>query len=185
VEQHSDLGSGFHLAMRDLEIRGAGNLLGAQQHGFIEAVGYDLYTRLVEEAVAEVRGGARPVLPDVQFDTTRPLLLPPEFVPQSFLRVELYQRLSDAADPDLVDALRREVQDRFGELPEAASDLFDAAVCRLIGDGWGGRSLRGPPRGGNGLGRNPRPALLERLAASLTDRTGTPGVRPCGESGVG
>ncbi len=172
IEQHSDLGSGFHLAMRDLEIRGAGNLLGAQQHGFIEAVGYDLYTRLVEDAVAEVRGGARPVLPDVQFDTTRSLLLPPEFVPQSFLRVELYQRLSDAATPEAVEALRGEVQDRFGELPEAAADLFDAAVCRLL---WGRLGVaRVTLRGANSRwewaqGASPDRKLLERLAAGLSE----------------
>jgi transcription-repair coupling factor (superfamily II helicase) len=172
VEQHSDLGSGFHLAMRDLEIRGAGNLLGAQQHGFIEAVGYDLYTRLVEEAVAEVRGSARPVLPQVQLDTTRPLLLPPDYVPQSFLRVELYQRLADAPDPAAVEALRQEVQDRFGTLPEPASDLFDAAICRLV---WGRLGVakvtlrEGRSRWEWGAGAQPDRALLQRLAEAITE----------------
>jgi transcription-repair coupling factor (superfamily II helicase) len=172
VEQHSDLGSGFHLAMRDLEIRGAGNLLGAQQHGFIEAVGYDLYTRLVEEAVAEVRGSARPVAPEVQLDTTRQLLLPPDYVPQSFLRVELYQRLSDAADPAAVETLRQEVQDRFGALPEPASDLFDAAICRLV---WGRLGVVKVTLKGGGSrwewapGASPDRALLEKLARKIAE----------------
>lgn len=172
VEQHSDLGSGFHLAMRDLEIRGAGNLLGAQQHGFIEAVGYDLYTRLVEEAVAEVRGTAPTTVPEVQFDTTRQLLLPPDYVPQSFLRVELYQRLSDATHPEAVDGLRREVTDRFGELPEPAADLFDAALCRLV---WGRLGVvkvtlkGGQSRWEWAAGATPDRALLERLARALPE----------------
>jgi transcription-repair coupling factor (superfamily II helicase) len=172
VEQHSDLGSGFHLAMRDLEIRGAGNLLGAQQHGFIEAVGYDLYTRLVEEAVAEVRGDARQELPQVQLDTSRPLRLPSDYVPQAALRVDLYQRLSDATLTEAVEALRKEVQDRFGPLPEPASDLFDAAICRLA---WGRLgvvkvTLKGTTaRWEWGQGANPDRALLEKLAMAITE----------------
>jgi transcription-repair coupling factor (superfamily II helicase) len=172
VEQHSDLGSGFHLAMRDLEIRGAGNLLGAQQHGFIEAVGYDLYTRLVEEAVAEVRGEAALEAPEVQFDTSRPLRLPEAFVPQAPLRVDLYQRLSDAREPEVVEHLRQEVQDRFGPLPEAASDLFDAAICRLV---WGRLGVtrvhlqNGGARWEWGPDSQPDRAILERLAKAVLE----------------
>jgi transcription-repair coupling factor (superfamily II helicase) len=158
--------------MRDLEIRGAGNLLGAQQHGFIEAVGYDLYTRLVEEAVAEVRGEAALEAPEVQFDTSRPLRLPEAFVPQAPLRVDLYQRLSDAREPEAVEHLRQEVQDRFGPLPEAASDLFDAAICRLV---WGRLGVtrvhlqNGGARWEWGPDSQPDRAILERLAKAVLE----------------
>ena len=172
VEQHSDLGSGFHLAMRDLEIRGAGNLLGSQQHGFIEAVGFDLYTRLVEEAVAEVKGEEPEVPPSVRFDTRRPLRLPGEYVSGTALRVDLYQRLADAQSPDDVDRLRQEVRDRFGPMPEPASDLFDAAVCRLV---WGRigvvrASLSGPEvRWEWGLARAPGRDQIEQLTARISE----------------
>jgi len=172
VEQHSDLGSGFHLAMRDLEIRGAGNLLGAQQHGFIEAVGYDLYTRLVEEAVAEVRGVARPEVPQVQVDTPGPLSLPSDYVPQASLRVDLYQRLSDATDVATVERLQNEVQDRFGPLPQQAADLYDAAVCRLL---WGRLGVARVTIKGKtarwewGQDHRPDRAQLEWLARRITE----------------
>ena len=172
VEQHSDLGSGFHLAMRDLEIRGSGNLLGAQQHGFIDAVGFDLYTRLVEEAVAEVKGEEHSVLPEVRLDTSLTMRLPEEFVPQSTIRVDLYQRLADARNPETIDELKQEVVDRFGTLPEPASDLFDAAVCRLI---WGQigvvrvRLSDGEARWEWGPGQPPSKKLLEKLASQISE----------------
>jgi transcription-repair coupling factor (superfamily II helicase) len=172
VEQHSDLGSGFHLAMRDLEIRGAGNLLGPQQHGFIEAVGYDLYTQLVEEAVAEVKGEAPPKPPAVQLDLPRPLRLPEDFVPQPALRVDLYQRLADAQTPERVESLRQEVKDRFGTLPAAADDLFDAAICRLV---WGRLGIvrvtlqNGRARWEWGPGASPDRDLLARLARRMQE----------------
>jgi transcription-repair coupling factor (superfamily II helicase) len=172
VEQHSDLGSGFHLAMRDLEIRGSGNLLGAQQHGFIDAVGFDLYTQLVEEAVAEVKGEEQSVLPEVRLDTSLTMRLPEEFVPQSTIRVDLYQRLADAKKPAVVDELKQEVVDRFGALPEAAADLFDAAVCRLI---WGQigvvrvRLSNGLARWEWGPSQSPSKELLEKLASRISE----------------
>ena len=132
IEQHSDLGSGFHLAMRDLEIRGAGNLLGAQQHGFIEAVGFDLYNRMIEEAVAELRGSAPADTRPVQLDTDLPLRLTEDYVAEPALRVDIYQRLADADTPQAVADLEQEVADRFGPLPGPAANLFAAAACRLV-----------------------------------------------------
>jgi transcription-repair coupling factor (superfamily II helicase) len=172
VEQHSDLGSGFHLAMRDLEIRGAGNLLGAEQHGFIQAVGFDLYTQLVEEAVAEVKGEKPPEPVLVKLETPQPLRLPEDYVPQAALRVDLYQRLADARTPPEVDALRQEARDRFGPLPAPAGDLFDAAVCRLV---WGQFGVTRVHLAGAtahwewGPGRTPDRSLLERIAARIAE----------------
>jgi len=170
IEQHSDLGSGFHLAMRDLEIRGAGNLLGAQQHGFIEAVGFDLYCQMVEEAVAELKGEAVAEQAPVQLDTDLPVRIPEAYIPQAALRVDLYQRLAGAGNPAAVEVLRHEAVDRFGPLPEAAEQLFDAAVCRLV---WARLGvvrvslMGGKARWEWGPERAPARSLLEALAARL------------------
>jgi transcription-repair coupling factor (superfamily II helicase) len=172
IEQHSDLGSGFHLAMRDLEIRGAGNLLGAQQHGFIEAVGFDLYCRMIEEAVAELKGQKPRQTAPVQLDTSLPLRIPDDYIPQPTLRVDLYQRLADASSPSEVEDIRQEAKDRFGVLPEAAENLFDAASCRLVWAKLGVTRVQiaGPKtRWEWGQGRQPARTLLADLAAQIRE----------------
>lgn len=131
IEAHSDLGSGFALAMRDLEIRGAGTILGPKQSGFIEEVGFDLYTRMLEEAVGELKGEKPQRLPETKLETCLNLLLPAEYISDNQQKVDIYRRLSDCRKLDDIEALREEVIDRFGRMPKEAVRLFDAAGLRL------------------------------------------------------
>ncbi|MEE9554927.1 MAG: transcription-repair coupling factor, partial [candidate division Zixibacteria bacterium] len=132
IEEFTELGSGFHLAMRDLEIRGAGNILGAQQHGFIEEVGFDLYCRLLEEAVAEVREQAPPRAKiELKVQTDLDLFIPESYIDEQNLRVELYRNISEINDQQRLDEFSEEIADRFGSRPEAVQNLLDLAAARM------------------------------------------------------
>ena len=131
LEAHSDLGSGFALAMRDLEIRGAGTILGARQSGFIEEIGYDLYNKLLEEAVAELKGQSIQKLPETKIETQLELLLPTFYIPDNQQKVEIYRRIADCRTLDDVEHIRDEVADRFGRLPQSATNLFDASAVKV------------------------------------------------------
>ena len=129
IGEHTELGSGFKIAMRDLEIRGAGNLLGANQSGHIAAVGYDLYVQMVSEAVAELKG--EPVKPPAEVKIEIPVdaHLPPEYVPGGEQRLEAYRRLAAVTTQAEVDDVAAEWLDRYGPLPPPAEALI--AVARL------------------------------------------------------
>ena len=129
IGEHTELGSGFKIAMRDLEIRGAGNLLGADQTGHIAAVGYDLYVQLVSEAVAELKGEAPREPAEVKLDLPVTANLPPDYVSREDLRLEAYRRLSTVTTHAEVDDIRDEWLDRYGPLPPPAEALL--AVGRL------------------------------------------------------
>jgi transcription-repair coupling factor (superfamily II helicase) len=131
IAQHSELGGGMQVAMKDLEIRGAGNLLGGEQSGHIADVGFDLYVRLVGEAVAEFRGdGAEPER-EVKIELPVEAHLPHDYVPSERLRLEMYKRLADVRSLDDVTELRDELVDRYGEPPEVAEVLLDVARLRV------------------------------------------------------
>jgi transcription-repair coupling factor (superfamily II helicase) len=140
IGEHTELGSGFKIAMRDLEIRGAGNLLGSDQSGHIAAVGYDLYVQLVAEAVAEARGEARPEPPSVSIDVPGDAHLPKDYVVAEDARLEAYRRLAGATTLDDVDDIGAEWADRYGPLPAAAGGLLAlgrlraSALARGIGE---------------------------------------------------
>jgi len=129
IGEHTELGSGFKIAMRDLEIRGAGNLLGSDQSGHIAAVGYDLYVQLVAEAVAEAKGEARPAPPTVALDVPGDAHLPKEYVAAEDARLEAYRRLASVASHADVDDIGAEWVDRYGPLPGPAVGLL--ALARL------------------------------------------------------
>ncbi|HWO57772.1 MAG TPA: transcription-repair coupling factor [bacterium] len=133
IEEHTALGSGFHLAMRDMEIRGAGNLLGAQQHGFIEEIGFDLYCRLLDEAVAEARGSA-PMLAQapVQIDVDGDRFIPDGYITDNQQRFEMYKRLAEMNSPAAVDDLALELTDRFGAPPAEVRRLLAMARVRVL-----------------------------------------------------
>ncbi len=142
IEEFTELGSGFHLAMRDLEIRGAGNILGAQQHGFIEEVGFDLYCRLLEEAVAEIRQkGPVSERIDLKIQTDLDLFIPESYIDDPNLRVEIYRDLSDINDPAKVKSLSDELQDRFGQFPTAVENLLNLAHARILAYKLGAEKL--------------------------------------------
>jgi len=130
IGEHTELGSGFKIAMRDLEIRGAGNLLGNDQSGHIAAVGYDLYVRMVAEAVAELKG--EPVVPpaEIKIDLALDAHLPPEYVEREDLRLEAYRRLAAVREEAEVDDIAAEWLDRYGPLPPPAEALLSIARLR-------------------------------------------------------
>lgn len=142
IEEFTELGSGFHLAMKDLEIRGAGNLLGAQQHGFIEEVGFDLYVRLLEEAVAQLKGiPLKEHASQIKITTDLDLFLPENYISSSNQRVDIYRRFSGIEKLDAIDELLEELIDRFGPPPEAAKNLASLAAIRVYGKNIGLESV--------------------------------------------
>ncbi|MGZ8744483.1 MAG: transcription-repair coupling factor [Nocardioides sp.] len=131
LAQHSDLGGGMAIAMKDLEIRGAGNLLGGEQSGHIADVGFDLYVRLVGEAVAEFRGGpAEDEALDVKIELPIDAHLPHDYVGSERLRLEMYKRLAEVRTDEDVDLIREELVDRYGEPPAAVASLLEVARFR-------------------------------------------------------
>ena len=131
IGEATELGSGFKIAMRDLEIRGAGNLLGLDQSGHVAAVGYDLYVQMVAEAVAEARGDIVPDVISVSIDLPGEAHLPENYVAQSDVRLEAYRRLSTTTSDEQIEDMRAEWLDRFGPLPAAAEGLLDLASLRV------------------------------------------------------
>src|SRR5438309_1234163 len=137
LQELTELGSGFKLAMRDLEIRGAGNLLGAQQHGHIAAVGYDLYSKLLAEAVRELAGHSTAAPVDPVISVAVEGFLSDEYVPEVNQRLALYKRLAGATSEAEVADLRAELADRFGPLPAAAEQLLDIVRIRVAASAVG------------------------------------------------
>jgi transcription-repair coupling factor (superfamily II helicase) len=138
----SELGAGFQIALSDLEIRGAGNILGAEQHGHMAAVGFDLYTRMLAEAVEdekavlehrEPRHTRQSAVIDIPVDA----YLPDDYVPEEPQKLELYRRLGRVATQRELDAIRDEMLDRYGPLPASASRLLDVARLRLAAESVG------------------------------------------------
>lgn len=130
IGEHTELGSGFKIAMRDLEIRGAGNLLGGNQSGHIAAVGYDTYVQMVTEAVAELKGDPIPVPFDTKIEVPVTANLPVDYVDRDDVRLEAYRRLAGVRSLAEVEDIRAEWKDRFGPLPEAAVGLLAVASLR-------------------------------------------------------
>ena len=132
IEEFSDLGSGFNIAMRDMEIRGAGNLVGAQQHGFIAAVGFDLYCRLLDEAMRELKGESAPDHPEPDVKIAVSAYIPDEYVPNADQKMEFYQRLADAQRIVELLEIREEMEDRFGRMPEPTRSLMHIMEIKVM-----------------------------------------------------
>ena len=131
IGESTELGSGFKIAMRDLEIRGAGNLLGESQSGHIAAVGYDLYCQMVTEAVSEMKGEPQPSAPaEIKLDVPSDSFLPADYVAKEELRFEAYRRLAAVETAATVDDIRTEWEDRYGPLPEPAEALLQVGYIR-------------------------------------------------------
>lgn len=131
LQRYTELGSGFKIASHDLEIRGAGNLLGAEQSGHIAAMGYELYMRLLEEAVAEVKGTDFQKAPDPELQLKMAAFIPEEYMPETPMRLTLYKRFASAVDEEELDALGEETRDRFGELPKEVKNLMALMRVKL------------------------------------------------------
>ncbi len=146
LEEHTDLGAGYRIALHDLEMRGAGNLLGADQSGFIAAVGFETYLRLLEETIGKLKGEEeRPVAePELAFDADA--FLPDRYVPDAQQKLALYRRLSRLRDAAAIEDFRRELEDRYGPLPEPAAHLVDAVHFKALASRAGLARIRIRPR---------------------------------------
>ncbi|MCU0296626.1 MAG: DEAD/DEAH box helicase, partial [Candidatus Nanopelagicales bacterium] len=132
IAAHTDLGSGMAVAMKDLEIRGAGNLLGGEQSGHIANIGFDLYVRMVGEALAAVRGEQDEELPEVRIELPVNAHLPHDYVPDERLRLMAYTTLAQASTGEQIDEFIAEMTDRYGPLPAPVEVLVDVARLRLL-----------------------------------------------------
>jgi transcription-repair coupling factor (superfamily II helicase) len=132
LKEFSDLGAGFRIAALDLELRGAGNLLGREQHGHIEAVGFDMYVQMLERAVAERKGEA--VIPErrATLNLGQEIRIPAEYIDNENLRLRIYKHIAEVASEKERDETRRELTDRFGPPPPAVENLLDYAVLKAL-----------------------------------------------------
>lgn len=132
IKEFTDLGSGFKIAMRDLEIRGAGNLLGERQHGHMEAVGYDLYCKMLNEAVKTLKGTKRV---DEDFTTTIDMdvdaFIPPEYIVNEVQKLDIYKRIACLENDAECDDMRKELKDRFGSIPKSVENLIRISLIRV------------------------------------------------------
>ncbi len=141
IEQFAMLGAGFRIALRDLEIRGAGNLLGAEQSGHIAAVGYEMYCRLLEQAVTDLRHGAPPEVPQIVIELGFAGALPKGYVPSGARRMEAYRRISRAATLEELAAVEHDLTTAYGSPPASAAVLLRLAELRLLAGALGVRSI--------------------------------------------
>ncbi len=144
LEQHSDLGSGFQIAMRDLDIRGAGNLLGGEQSGFMAEIGFEMYHKILDEAIRELKrtdfkdlfqeeiSRQDDFVQDCTIDTDLEILIPDEYIGNIPERLSVYQRLDNCETEEELAALRLELTDRFGPVPAATDELFITIRCRKL-----------------------------------------------------
>ncbi|HEY7273016.1 MAG TPA: transcription-repair coupling factor [Actinoplanes sp.] len=137
IAQHTELGAGMYVAMKDLEIRGAGNLLGGEQSGHIEGVGFDLYVRMVGEAVQAFKGERPEEEPEVKVDLPVDAHLPTDYISVERLRLEMYRKLAEARDEVRLDEVVAEMTDRYGEPPGPVANLIAVARFRLLARAYG------------------------------------------------
>lgn len=171
LEHYTELGSGYRIALKDLELRGAGNILGSEQSGFVHAVGLDTYLRLLEDTIRQIKGNGKASLRgacEVSVDGTA--LIPDSYVPEEAQKLGFYRRLAREENVDAVDALRLELRDRYGPVPEEAETLLSTQSLRILGAGMGIERILVRPwdvRINFRQGLVPRMATLQRV---LTDR---------------
>ena len=130
LKEFSDLGAGFRIAALDLELRGAGNILGGQQHGHIESVGFDMYVRLLEETVHELKGEEVPLEVHSTLNLGLDIRIPPEYIAEEHQRLRAYKRIADVHTPEDAEAVRAELEDRYGPPPEAVLSLLRFSLVK-------------------------------------------------------
>ena len=143
IREFTEFGSGFKIAMRDLELRGAGNILGAQQHGHMESVGYDMYLKLLGEAVSEEKGEINPEKDlDCLIDISVDAHIPEYYVESLTLRLDVYRRIADIRNKEDAEDVKAELRDRFGEIPKSVQGLVDIALVRNKANSMGIYEIR-------------------------------------------
>jgi transcription-repair coupling factor (superfamily II helicase) len=153
IESLEELGAGFTLATHDLEIRGAGELLGDEQSGQIQEVGFTMYTEMLERAVQAIRAGRQPELDrpldhGTEVDLHIPALLPEDYLPDVHVRLIQYKRIASAESPEELRDLKVEMIDRFGLLPDQAKNLFEVTELKLFAQPYGIKKIEAGPAGG-------------------------------------
>jgi len=184
METLDTLGSGFQLASHDMDIRGAGNLLGDQQSGHIKEVGVELYQQMLEEAVAMAREGVSLVdlseekswSPTINIGTS--VLIPETYVPDLGVRMSLYRRLSDLLEPDDVENFAAELIDRFGDLPDEVQNLINIVAIKQLCKKAGISSVEAGPKGAVMAFHNNAPPNIEGLMHWMTSKGGALKLRP-------
>jgi transcription-repair coupling factor (superfamily II helicase) len=141
LKEFSDLGAGFKIAALDLELRGAGNLLGGEQHGHINSVGYDTYVRLLDETVRELKG--EEVVPEIHSSVNLGLdiRIPPDYIPDENQRLRAYRQIASASDPAGRERAEKELEDRFGTVPEAVRTLLAYSAIKTAAQQLGIESI--------------------------------------------
>jgi len=184
IREFSELGAGFRIAALDLELRGAGNLLGGEQSGHIEAVGLDLYVKLLEQTILELKGQEPPDRPRATLNLRVDLRIPEGYVPEVHQRMALYKRVSQVRTVAEVDALRAEIRDRYGALPAEVDGLLAFAALRIRSEMLGVQQAElgaaavhlrlAPPREDRGVGAPLGGPALARIPAVLPGAEVTP-----------
>ena len=172
IGEHTELGSGFKIAMRDLEIRGAGNLLGSDQSGHIAAVGYDLYVQMVSEAVSDLKGEVRRPPAEIKLDLAVDTHLTSDYVAREDLRLEAYRRLASVTTPGEVEDIRTEWLDRYGPLPRPAEALLAVGRLRAECVRSGVREITVTPARPGGITRGQAVARLAPLSLKASAQVG-------------
>jgi transcription-repair coupling factor (superfamily II helicase) len=147
IREFSDLGAGFRIAALDLELRGAGNFLGGEQSGHMDALGFDLYTQMLEQTVAELRGEAVEDETSVSLNLGVDVAIPDDYISDMGQRLRTYKRVSSARDEQTLSSIRTETQDRYGRLPQSVERLFDYASLRRLAEEVGIVSIDKTPDG--------------------------------------
>ena len=132
ISDHTELGSGFKIALKDLEIRGAGNILGREQHGHILSVGYDLYLRMLDAAVAELSQARAEQAPEVYMELEYSGFIPDSYIPEAMEKMEVYKKVASVSTEEDFDKVYREIEDRFGPIPDEVHSVLALAEIRII-----------------------------------------------------
>jgi len=141
LSDHTDLGAGFKIAMADLEIRGAGNLLGDEQSGHVAAVGFEMYAQMLEEAVHELQGEEGALVAPVRVDLPVTAYVPPEYIAYEATKIDAHRRIARALDLEALDEVRADLTDRFGAPPEPVESLLRLQAIRILGGGLGAAAV--------------------------------------------
>jgi transcription-repair coupling factor (superfamily II helicase) len=137
LKEFSELGAGFKIAALDLELRGAGNLLGGEQHGHINAVGFDMYVRMLEETVRELKGEESPLEIHSALNLGLDIRIPSDYIADENQRLRIYKRIASAAEQADRDAIGKELEDRYGPVPDAVRNLLDYSALKTLAEKLG------------------------------------------------
>jgi transcription-repair coupling factor (superfamily II helicase) len=132
LKEFSDLGAGFKIAALDLELRGAGNMLGGEQSGHIDAVGFEMYTSMLEKTIREIRGEEAPEQVEAQLNLGIDIRIPAEYIPEENQRLRMYKRMAGVENEQYLSDVRAELEDRYGPPPSAVRSLAEYAMLRLV-----------------------------------------------------